>query len=215
MQKIRDPFRGRVHYSFVLNFISKLKGKSRILEVGAQDEVLRKFIPKEMSYYSLDMYGNPDYKVDLNTRKIPVKNHTFDVLICLEMLEHTLYPQKILEELKRVTKKEGLFILSMPNDYNFWLRLNYLFAIKSECTDEPFEVVSKFQHIHKPRVKDILNLFFSNFKIIQVIPLWQSRLSNISDFFYSLDKIINLFARLFPNLFARLIIVFAKNKDIE
>ncbi len=213
MNKLREEFRGRVHYAPVLKCLSKLKGNLRILEVGAQDEVLRKFVPKNMSYSSLDMYGNPDYKVDLNNHKIPVKNNTFDVLICLETLEHTLYPKKIIEELKRVTKKEGLFILSMPNEYNLWLRLLYFFAIKPVHTDEPFEVVSKFQHIHKPRVKDILYLFSKNFKILKVISLWQSRLGNRSNFFYSFDKLINLLAQISSNLFARVIIVIAKNKE--
>lgn len=213
MDKINDPFRGRMHYRVVFDFLKKLKGNFKILEIGAQDEVIRKFIPNNMTYSSLDALGNPDYKVDLNTKKVPVKDGAFDILICLETLEHTLYPKKILEEIKRVTKKDGLFILSMPNDYNFWLRLNYLFGIKSECTDEPFEVVSKYQHIHKPRVKDILNLFSENFKIIKVIPFWQSRGGTTNNFYYFLDRIINFLASLYPSLFARLVIVIAKPKN--
>lgn len=212
MYKLNDPFRGRLHYRILFNFLSTLKGNFKLLEIGAQDEVIRKHMPKNISYSSLDMYGNPDYKLDLNTERVPVKDHTFDILVCLETLEHTLYPKKILEEIKRVTKKDGIFILSMPNDYNIWLRLSYLFGIKSKCTDEPFEVVSKFQHIHKPRVKDILGLFSSRFRIIKVFPLWQSRKGNVSNFFYFFDRIINFLAKIYPSLFARLIMVVAKNK---
>lgn len=212
MNKSDDPFRGRLHYELLFNFLSTLKGNFKLLEIGAQDEVIRRYMPENISYSSVDMYGNPDYKIDLNKKKIPVKDNTFDILVCLETLEHTLYPKKIIEEIKRVTKKDGIFILSMPNDYNLWLRLNYLFGVKSECTDEPFEVVSKFQHIHKPRVKDILCLFSSNFKIIKIIPLWQSRKGNTSDFFYSFDRIMDFLAKRCPSLFARLIMVIAKNR---
>ena len=158
------------------------------------------------------MNGGCDYKVDLNKEKIPVKANTFDVLVCLETLEHVFYPDRVLEEIKRVTKQDGFFILSMPNEYNLWLRLNYLFAIKKKSTDEPFEVISKFQHIHKPRVKDILDLFSKHFKIIKIIPIWQSRLSTNSNFFYALDRIINIFARIYPSLFSRLVVVIAKHK---
>ncbi len=209
---INNPFRGRMHYKILLDFLATLKGNFNLLETGCQDEVIRKFIPPNIAYHSLDMEGNPDYKVDLNNQKIPVKDNTFDILVCLETLEHTLYPKRVLSELKRVTKKDGIFVLSMPNDYNFWLRLAYLFEIKSKQTDEPFEIVEKLQHIHKPRVKDILNLFSENFKIIKVIPLWQSKKGSTNDFFYSIDKIINFLAKPFPSLFARLVVVIAKNK---
>lgn len=207
-----DVFRGAKQYKVTLDFLSKLKENFKILEIGAQNELARDYIPKNMSYYSLDIDGNPDYKVDLNKQKIPVKDNTFDILICLEMLEHTLYPKKVIKELKRVTKKDGIFILSLPNDYNFWLRLNYLFGIKSKMTDEPFEVVSKLQHIHKPRVKDILDLFSENFKIMEIYPVWQSRAGYKNDFFNSFDRIINSLAKIHPSLFARLIVVIAKNK---
>ncbi len=83
MNKVNDPFRGRLHYELLLNFLSTLKGNFKLLEIGAQDEVIRKHIPKNISYSSLDMYGNPDYKMDLNEEKIPVKDNTFDILLTL------------------------------------------------------------------------------------------------------------------------------------
>lgn len=211
--ELLKAFRGRTHYFDVYKILSKLSGNLKILEVGAQDEVLKKFIPKGMSYETIDMYGTPDYKIDLNVENIPVEDNVYDVMICLETLEHTLYPKEIIKELKRVTKKDGLFILSMPNDYNFWLRIYYLFGMKSVCTDEPFEVVTKFQHIHKPRVKDILKFFSERFIILKTIPLWQSRSGTENNFFYKIDKIINFLAKRIPSLFSRLIIVVCKNLD--
>jgi SAM-dependent methyltransferase len=213
MNKLREICRGRVHYITVLKALSKLKGSFKLLEAGAQDELLKRLLPKNISYCSIDMYGNPDYKLDLNIDKIPVKDNTFDILVCCEMLEHTLYPKKILKELKRVVKKDGLCLLSMPNEYNFWLRLLYLFAIKPGCTDEPFEIVTKFQHIQKPRVKDDLKLFSDYFRILKVHYIWQSRLGNKNNFFYSFDRIINFLAQIFPTLFARQVMVIAKNKE--
>lgn len=213
MLNIRKILRGEIHYGVLLNFLSKLKGNFNLLEVGAQGQNIKKYIPKNISYSSLDIEGDSDYKIDLNKQKIPVKDNTFDILVCLETLEHTLYPRKILKELKRVTKKDGFFVLSMPNDYNLWLRLRYLLGIKSNMIEEPFEIVSKLQHIHRPRVKDILNLFSENFRIIKIVPIWQSRIGANNSLFYGIDLLIGLLAKIYPSLFSRLIVVIARNKE--
>jgi SAM-dependent methyltransferase len=212
MENIKESFRGEIHYLIALDFLSKMKEDLKLLEVGSQNEAIRSYLPKNIHYSSLDMFGNPDYKLDLNHEKIPVKDRTFDILICLETLEHTLYPKRILKELKRVTKEKGIFILSLPNDYNFWLRLNYLFGIKSNLIDEPFEVVEKLQHIHRLRVKDIMKFFSENFDIIKVVPVWQSRFGAKNKFFNLIDKIPGFLCKIYPSFFARLIVVIAKNK---
>lgn len=212
----KEMFRGIEHYQFAFDVLSKIKSPVKVLEVGAGDCVLKKALPKNISYSTLDMFGDSDYIVDLNKKKIPVKDNYFDVIICLEMLEHVFYPEKVLEELKRVTKKDGLFILSMPNEYNFWLRLNYLLGIKKLQTDSPFDIITKFQHIHKPRVKDILALFEKHFEIKKVGYIWQTGLAKKSSFFYHFfDKFINLLAQIYPSLFTRIVIVVAKKKDIQ
>jgi SAM-dependent methyltransferase len=199
----------------VIKFISKNnKEKIKLLDVGAQDSKLKNLLPKNVEYFSLDMEGNSDYQCDLNKEKIPVKEKSFDIVVCLETLEHVFYPDKVIEELKRVTKPDGTIILSMPNEYNLWLRLNYLFGVKKKCTDEPFEIVSKLQHIHKPRVKDIIDISNKHLKIIKIIPIWQSRKSTESSFFYNIDKIISILAKIYPSLFARLIVVIAKKKQL-
>lgn len=209
----KETFRGIEHYRIVFDFLSGIKENKKILEIGAGDCILKLILPSNFSYESADMLGNPDYKVDLNKEKLPMKDETFDILICLETLEHTLYPEKVIEELKRITKKDGIFILSMPNEYNFWLRLNYLFAIKKKLTDSPFEVVSKLQHIHRPRVKDILDLFSKHFEIKQTYYLWQSGLAKKSNLFYYFDKFINFLAQIYPSMFSRLVIVTGKRKQ--
>jgi 2-polyprenyl-3-methyl-5-hydroxy-6-metoxy-1,4-benzoquinol methylase len=46
---------------------------------------------------------------------ISYENETFDVVISFETIEHTIHYQKMLNEFKRVVKKQGLIILSTPN----------------------------------------------------------------------------------------------------
>ena len=40
----------------------------------------------------------------------------FDKAICSEVLEHTLHPAKVIEEIARVSKPGGVVILSIPNE---------------------------------------------------------------------------------------------------
>ena len=121
---------GLNQYKIALDFLPKIDKKLNLLEVGAQHGILEKFLPENISYVSLDMDEHSDYNVDLNKEKMPFDDENFDIVVCLETLEHTLYPSKIIEELKRVLKKDGTMILSMPNEYNFYLRLHYLFGKK-------------------------------------------------------------------------------------
>lgn len=50
---------------------------------------------------------------------IPFKDQSFDVVMCNEVLEHVVDPGKVLEEIKRVLKKDGVGIIEM--DTGNWL----------------------------------------------------------------------------------------------
>ena len=56
-----------------------------------------------------------------NIYNLPYKNQTFDLILCLEVLEHLPFPQKALEEIKRVSSRDILF--SVP-DEPLWTFLN-------------------------------------------------------------------------------------------
>lgn len=53
--------------------------------------------------------------VDLSHHCLPFNDDYFDVVICLETMEHLENPYHCLEEIKRVLKKEGNFLVSIPN----------------------------------------------------------------------------------------------------
>jgi SAM-dependent methyltransferase len=59
--------------------------------------------------------------------RVPARNETFDVIICCEVLEHSLSPQRLLNETARVLKKDGLLVISFPNySHPGWLGLRLL-----------------------------------------------------------------------------------------
>ena len=74
-------------------------------------------------HYYFDKNKKHDYNFNLDDGKMPIKNNSYDVIVCLETLEHTMYPERILLEIKRIAKKNALIFLSMPNDYNFVQRI--------------------------------------------------------------------------------------------
>lgn len=198
-------------YVLIINYLNEIARKSRkykILEVGAGSKGLVKHIPKNTTYESLDFGKEHDYNFNLDDGKFPIKDKMFDIIVCTETLEHVMYPEKVIEEIKRVAKNNAVFFFSMPNDYNFLMRLYYLLG-KKTLVDEPFKVVEKHLHIHKPRVKDILNLFNKYFEIEEIQYIWQSRHS--MDYFKSsyiikiVDKVINLLCKINPSLFSRLV----------
>jgi SAM-dependent methyltransferase len=195
--------------------ISRLpKNKTyKLLDVGAAKErYLESFLPENVKYFGLDLDGDQDYSCDLNQLPIPIKDNEFDIILCLETLEHTVYPHKVMKELLRIAKPDALFFLSMPNEYNFYCRINFLLARKTSVQLPPFAVVERFGHVQTPRVKDILNFFSKYINIREAEYRWHSRSSvhgtPIKKAISSLvDKIIDFLASINPSLFARVVVV--------
>jgi len=185
-----------------------------LLDVGASNKLLRKFLPQNIKYHSLDYCNKHDYIHNLDEFPIPIKSNSFDIIVCLETLEHTLYPHKVMQELVRIAKPNALFLVSMPNEYNFYCRLNFLFNKKTDV-QEPFQVIEKHLHIQLPRVKDIIKLFSVYVKIEKIDYQWYSHTGGYySNFkgklFIFIDHIINLIKNINPSLFARSVIIRGK-----
>ncbi len=181
-----------------------------LLDIGAGVRDIKKFLPKNIKYLSLDCATQADTKhnitLDLDVGSdgnghIPIPSNSIDIVLCLETLEHLQNPQKTMEEIIRIAKDDANIFLSMPNEYNFWLRLQYLFGIKDKMK-EPFQVVNKHLHIHLPRVKDIKR-FFSNYVKIEAIGYgWNSyRAPKI------FNKILGKLSRIWPSMFTRIVVV--------
>jgi len=210
------------HYRMPIHEINKKTKDGKkyfFLEVGAGPKMIENFIPKNVIYHTLDnaenfWHTNYTYSHNLDGGKFPIKNNKiYDILLCNDTLEHVMYPEKIIEEMIRVAKDDATFFFSMPNEYNFMLRIYYLIGKKTEV-DEPFKVVEKNLHIHKPRVEDIINLFSKYFVIEKVDYVWQSRKSEGSEIARRIDKIFQKLAKVYPSLFCRTVSLKCRKKSI-
>ena len=57
---------------------------------------------------------NPDVVGDLTKYNAHIKDSTYDIVSCLEVLEHTINPFSAVEELRRITKDGGCILFSAP-----------------------------------------------------------------------------------------------------
>ncbi len=183
--------------------------KYKLLDIGAGEHLIKKFLPKNIKYISIDSIGKQNYNINLNSNKLPFKDKSFDIILCLETLEHILSPHNLMNEILRISKNNSLFLLSMPNEYNFYCRINFLFGRKTEV-QKPFKIVDDSQHIHLPRVKDILNFFKEYIHINKIDYRGYSRSSEHKKdiiFLKIIDKILDYLSRIYPSLFARTVII--------
>lgn len=111
----------------------KLKELSygKIIDVGAGEQRLRKYCD-HLEYVSQDIceydgngdgrglhsgkWDTKDIDIVCDAADIPVASETFDAAMCVNVLEHVPYPDKIIFEIARILKRGGVLLLIAP----FW-----------------------------------------------------------------------------------------------
>lgn len=104
--------------------LASLKTKPRkVLEIGSraavnQEELsnLRMLLPNS-EYIGVDMQAGPGVDRVADATALPYAAHSFDLIICLETLEHAREPWRVCEEIKRVVKPKGAIILSSQQNF--------------------------------------------------------------------------------------------------
>ncbi len=101
-------------------------------------------------------------KIDFSTADIfhlPFKPNSFDIIYALDMLEHLENVEIALIEIKRVLKKEGFLIVSIPNE-------NIIYRIGRKITG-----IKKANHAHdSTELMKLLNNLFREKNSISVTP---------------------------------------------
>jgi len=104
----------RLVYYYIENYTNILTGKNTVLHFAPEFETKKRIKKnKKAIYYNGDLdEKKADMKVDITN--ICFKENTFDYIICNHVLEHVIDEKKAFEELKRVIKKDGKIILTVP-----------------------------------------------------------------------------------------------------
>jgi SAM-dependent methyltransferase len=65
---------------------------------------------------------------DFCTKKLPLENGTFDLVMLKDILEHMMDPLFVLGEAVRVLKEKGLILIHVPNHFPLAYRIKFLFT---------------------------------------------------------------------------------------
>jgi hypothetical protein len=108
---------GEERLSSTLAILRRLiNSKSSVVEVGANDASFRALFECE-SWITLDKYGAPDVKTDINGPEVslPFESGSVDLLICTEVLEHLTMGTPLVREIARILSENGTAVISVPN----------------------------------------------------------------------------------------------------
>ena len=117
------------HMSRYLAVIDVVKGK-KVLDVasgtGYGSQLLAGYAKSvtgvdyspEAIEYSKKHYPakNLDYLVGNAEELVQIGDNSFDVVVSMETIEHLNHPEKFVQQVKRVLKDNGIFVVSTPND---------------------------------------------------------------------------------------------------
>ncbi|MBI2106991.1 class I SAM-dependent methyltransferase [Candidatus Woesearchaeota archaeon] len=140
---------------------------NKILDVGCGDGALYNIIKGRCkNYYGVDISKTAlsqikDKKVNMrvvniNEEKLPFQDNFFDYVVCLDVIEHVFDPIKLIEEIFRVTKKEGFVIISTPNIRYYKHILKLIFGRFPKTSGDPEHYDGG--HLHYFTYKDIIEI---------------------------------------------------------
>lgn len=150
--------------------IKKSKGK-KLIDVGCGDGFVLDYLkPLNKKLYGIDISEKrvkrvkkmvPDAKIKLcSADNISYKDNFFDITLCSEVLEHVRNPVRSIKELIRITKKNGIIIITVPNEFN--VRICRLLLLKF-----PLKIAD---HLNNFSVKQLDKLFGRKHTSLITIP---------------------------------------------
>ncbi len=153
-------------FSFMRDFLPKVD--SRILDIGCHSGTFTKEIAKNFSHaeiFGIDIdkkaisYAQKNYPM-LNfqvaaAESLPFPKNQFDLILCLEVLEHVLNPDEVLVEARRCLKRGGWLVILVPSE-NLLFRLIWFFWTKGRGK------VWQGAHLHNLGGKYLIDLLKKN-----------------------------------------------------
>jgi SAM-dependent methyltransferase len=144
-----DPSRSTVGYAVRKPLLDWLSAQdvagARMLDVGCGERPYEALFPGAAEIVGFDVPGNQHADLHGSIDAIPVEDASFDVVLCLQVLEHVSDPAAAVRELRRAVRPGGRVLLAThgvypfhPNPDDFWrwthTGLERLFRTNAEWT---------------------------------------------------------------------------------
>jgi SAM-dependent methyltransferase len=118
-----DPRRSSVQYAVRKPLLDWLSGQDveglRVLDVGCGDRPYESLLAGAAEIVGFDVPGNAHADLHGSIDALPVEDASFDVVLCLQVLEHVPDPAAAVRELRRVVRPGGRVLLSTHGIYPF------------------------------------------------------------------------------------------------
>ncbi|MCP6718258.1 MAG: class I SAM-dependent methyltransferase [Patescibacteria group bacterium] len=104
-----------------------------------------------------------------NAENLDLPNESFDKIICSEMLEHVPRPRKVMKEIHKILKNDGLLVISVPDEKRIQFimkiaKILYLNKILGACREEE----EYDWHLHRADKKFITDISKGLFEIQKI-----------------------------------------------
>lgn len=179
---VKKLFIDRLYYALKL---SNMDGTLRILDAGTGSGILLNMLSlryDNMRFIGLDNNSqiselkipNTEFVVG-DIKEEPFKSSTFDIVYCLDVLEHVSELDEAIEEIKRVLRNGGQLIVSVPQEsilYKFgrFLLKGTFSQEKGPCASPHFwnakEIIEHISKYFELQQKKILYRPFSLFQVL-------------------------------------------------
>ena len=122
---------------FIKSYMSRIPKNYKILDLGCGEGVLvEEYRNLGYDIIGLDENFSSEFVIRGDVRETPFSNHDFDLILCLDVIEHLNYKSQrsAIAEIRRILKDEGIAVLTLPNLAHFYSRLRFLLMGKFDRT---------------------------------------------------------------------------------